>query len=251
MKIAVLLQRLIALRQVSSPAVWGKLPGHADFVRSGVRHGESDAWRSWLMSQGEANVPGPDPLGALPTTFVLPPGTLAFAPHQFVLGVIAPSMDRVGRYHPLLVYQTARAGWVHRHFSLQAVHPRDWFYWLARVVRHHVRSGGDAMMLERAIRAVWLVHAPTWPSGRRPGPVPESVAALLQARSQAAFDECAGTAPPADPASRLVGVRHLPWADWPNRLERRAAGSAFWQQDLSGGYVAAAFRLKDIWEKSP
>ena len=37
-----MLQRLIASRLITPPAIWGKLCGHADFVRSGMRHGESE-----------------------------------------------------------------------------------------------------------------------------------------------------------------------------------------------------------------
>jgi type VI secretion system protein ImpM len=243
-----MLQRLIAARVISSPAIWGKLPGHADFVRSGVRHGESDAWRPWLAEHCETATTDVDPLVVPPASFVLPPATLACSPRHFVVGVIAPSVDRVGRRHPLLVYQMARPRWVERHFRSNAGQPLDWFFWLARVVGHHLRKGSDVMKLERAVRAQWELHAPQWSdiAGRHPGPDH----AAARARAQLAFDEWADPVDSSDPAHRLVGVRHLPWADWPQRLQGRHGASAFWQQDTAGGYVNAVVRLKDLWRNS-
>ena len=164
-----MLQRLIAARVISSPAIWGKLPGHADFVRSGVRHGESDAWRPWLAEHCETATTDVDPLVVPPASFVLPPATLACSPRHFVVGVIAPSVDRVGRRHPLLVYQMARPRWVERHFRSNAGQPLDWFFWLARVVGHHLRKGSDVMKSAPCVRNGSCTHRSglTSPAGTR------------------------------------------------------------------------------------
>jgi hypothetical protein len=116
-----MLHVLMEHHRVTPPAIWGKLPGHADFVRSGVRHGESEAWQPGLAAHAPMDATGAT--AALPAAFVLPPNAL--------------------------------------------------------------------------------------------------------------------------------GVRHLPWADWPGRLHAAGAESAFWQQDAAGGFVNAGTRLAQLWGTRP
>lgn len=246
-----MLQRFIASRLVTPPAIWGKLPSHADFVRSGMRHGESEGWQPWLAQQ--SRTAGADATAravAVPVAFALPPGTLAFARRRFVLGVIAPSMDRVGRYHPLLVYHLAHPGWVARHFEAQLRQPRDWQFWLARAVARHTCANGaaDIQALERTVQALWRLQAPQRTAPRRGGSDDAEGPAEQRCRqAQALLDQVGGPAPANDPAAQLHGVRHLPWADWPQRLLRTRAESAFWQQDAAGRFVNAANRLQNMW----
>ena len=248
-----MLQRLIASRLITPPAIWGKLPGHADFVRSGMRHGESEGWQPWLAQQGRLDAAGRStPAGtALPAAFVLPPGTLGFARRRFVVGVITPSMDKVGRQHALLVYQLAHPRWIRRHFDPQALQPHDWLFWLARAVARHTGPQGiaDIKALERTVLALWRLHAPSvgqlW--GRTGGAVKLDSA---EARGQAAqdlLDRLGGFEPADDPAAQLHGVRFFPWADWPQRLFKARGEGTFWQQDAAGGYVNAAARLPMLW----
>ncbi|WP_295380555.1 type VI secretion system-associated protein TagF [uncultured Pseudacidovorax sp.] len=259
-----MLRAWIEARQVTPPAIWGKLPGHADFVRSGVRHRESEGWAPWLAQVAEWEAGYGDASGAgqgataVPVAFVLPPRTLAFAPRRFVVGVIAPSSDRVGRQHPLLVYQLARPGWVRRQFDLQAHTSRDWLFWLARAVARQLgqAEGADMQPLERLVDGLWAVHSGE--SRRRPRPVPSQrreppkpQADAQAAAAQALLDELAGPAPAHDPAAQLHGVRHLPWADWPQRLLSARPGPVFWQQDADGGYVNAATSLAQLWSRLP
>lgn len=240
-----MLEALISHRLISPPAIWGKLPGHADFVRSGVRHGESEGWQSWLAEHAAMGV---DTAVALPTAFVLPPGSLAFARRHFVVGVVAPSKDRTGRRHPVLIYQRAHPRWVRRHFDAQANHPRDWLFWLARAVGRHaaVRAPGELRTLEWSAHALWQLHGPDWRElGRmRPG---EAAPEAKNAPSLAVLDRCIGAAPADASTLKFVGVRHLPWADWPARLHVARAKAAFWQQDAGGGFVNASTRLADLW----
>lgn len=251
-----MLRALIASGLVTPPAIWGKLPGHADFVRSGMRHGESEGWRPWLAQLRVAGEWSQPEGGPIPTAFVLPPGMLAFAPKRFVLGVITPSADRVGRHHPLLVYHLAHPRWVESHFCAHAQQPRDWLFWLARAVARHAGPQGtpDVQVLERTVQGLWRLHAPGWPDLRRrwrlgPGgdPRPHGGRSSLPDRAQSLLDELAGPAPATDPARLCHGVRHLPWADWPECLQRSRPESAFWQQDAAGGYVNAAARLQLLW----
>lgn len=259
-----MLRALIASRLVTPPAIWGKLPGHADFVRSDMRHDESEGWRPWLAQLRVAGEGGQPEGAAIPTAFVLPPGALAFAPRRFVLGVITPSADRVGRHHPLLVYHLAHPRWVERHFAAHAQQPRDWLFWLARAVARHAGPQGtaDMHMLQRTVWGLWRLHAPgltdvwdrrrasalsTGPASAGDGARPKAGSPSSPDRVQSLLDELAGPAPADDPAAGLHGVRHLPWADWPQRLQRSRPDSAFWQQDAAGGFVNAANRLQQLW----
>lgn len=240
-------QALIASRLIAPPAIWGKLPAYADFVRSGMRPGESEGWQPWLAQQGDGS--GALDAAMLPAAFVLAPGTLAFAPRRFVVGVIAPSCDKVGRRHALLVYQSAHPRWVERHFEHEEAWPGDWLFWLARGVDRHTGTTrvADVASLQRTVQALWRLHAPNWRDVWRPRPLSPPQTAQRHARATEVLAQLAGPAHPADAATRLNGVRFLPWADWPQRLFKPRPDSAFWQQDASGGFVNAASRLSGLW----
>ena len=250
-----MLQRLIASRLITPPAIWGKLPGHADFVRSAMRHGESEGWQPWLAQQGQLDGVGTGvgtdigtDIGtgaALPTAFVLPPGTLSFARRRFVIGVITPSTDKVGRQHPLLVYHLAHPGWIKAHFSKQALLSHDWLFWLARAVARHTGTQGssDVHALERTVQRLWRLHAPDIRQLWGPEVTPIESAETRRHLVQGFLDQLTGPAPVDDPAAQLCGVRFFPWADWPQRLYRARGTGAFWQQDAAGGYVNVAARL--------
>ncbi|APW38289.1 type VI secretion-associated protein [Rhodoferax koreense] len=245
------MQRLIAHRLVTPPAIWGKLPRHADFVRSGMRHGESEAWQSWLALQGCLDREARPALGAaLPTAFVLPPGSLPFAARRFVIGVLAPSVDKVGRSHVLLVYQTAHLRWLR--FQFDDAVPHDWLFWLARTVARHVRADtpSDSQAIDQAVRRLWRVYAPgTCDLWARAAASPATRQAR-RARQTAARRQSESPAAPFfadDLAAQLHGVTRLPWADWPHRLYRPHGHGMFWQQDAKGGFVNAATRLAILW----
>jgi type VI secretion system protein ImpM len=248
-----MLERFLPVPLITAPAIWGRLPAHADFVRSGMRHAEVEGWCAWLAAQGRVVDRGGPTVGAaaLPAAFVLPPGTLDFARRQFVVGVVAPSVDSVGRRHVLLVYQLARASWVHAHFQAQARHPRDWLFWLARTVARHAAMAevADVWTLARAVESMWRLHAPAghdlrW-LGRAPvtRPVPAQHAGAL-------LERLLGLSSMNDPAARVMGVRHLPWVDWPECLRTTdpdAGSTRFWQQDAGGGFVNAGRQLGLLW----
>jgi type VI secretion system protein ImpM len=236
--------KLIASWRILPPAIWGKLPGHADFVRSGMRPGESAAWMPWLAQQSRnAGADATVRAVAVPVAFVLPPGTLAFARRRFVLGVIAPSIDGVGRHHPLVVYQQAHPLWVMRHFEAQLRQPLNWQFWLARAVARHTRAQGhpDIRALEMTVQALWESSCK----------IEEDFAGQRVRRMQVLLDRWAGPAPANDPAAQWHGVRYLPWVDWPQRLQGVRAESAFWQQDAEGRFIGAANKLQKLWGGSP
>jgi len=247
-----MLGELIASWQVTPPAIWGKLPGHADFVRFDTGLGEISAWRAWLALEGRrcgmpagegAVVPGPRGEGAraLPVAFVLSPGTLPFAARQCVLGVIVPSCDSLGRRHPLIVYQAARPHWIRKHYESHAAQPCDWQFWLARMLARHVAAGKASSFraLVFAVQALWVEQSGVEGHDAR------------RRRMQAVIDRWIGAGPVADPAARVRGVRYLPWSDWPDRTWGAHAGNAFWLQDAEGRFVDASHRLQPAWSVLP
>jgi type VI secretion system protein ImpM len=243
-------QQLIASSLVTPPAIWGKLPAHADFVRSRMRHGESEGWRPWLAEKGRLarSNRGAD----VPVSFVLPPGVLSFASRRFVIGVITPSLDKVGRVHPLLVYQLAHQRWVMAHFGQDEAMPRNWLFWLARAVARHtaVPAEADLHALERTVHGLWLGHAPRLRDLLAMGRQRERNASLQGQAALAhadALDRLAGPAPQNDPGAALRGVRFFPRMDWPSGLQRGRGEGVFWQQDTAGGYVNASSRLPTFW----
>jgi type VI secretion system protein ImpM len=244
-----MLQRLLAASSITPPAIWGKLPAHADFVSSGLSTSHREAWREWLEAQGDGVVDGDgaEDARALPTAFVLASGALPFAPRRFVVGVVAASSDRFGRPYPLVIYHEAHPRWVACHLRRQDHEPNDWFFWLARAVTRHgsLRDAADIRTLERMVNALWRQHAPTWleiaTSGRHGVPTP------TRGRMQALLDRMAGPVRQDDPGRRFRGVRHLPWTDWPQRLRYTPGECAFWQQDSRGRYVNASDRLDTLW----
>jgi type VI secretion system protein ImpM len=215
-----------------------------------MRHGESEAWQDWLTQQDclqDRHRAGHRP-AAPPVAFVLPPCSLAFAPRRFVVGVISPSMDRVGRHYPLLAYQLAHPRWVQRHFEAQTRQPQDWLFWLTRAVTRHVSEMGipDILALRRTVKTLWHLHEPEWSElcGRRRS---ENAVPMGEGGMEALLDKVAGPAPVNDIAAHLHGVRFLPWADWPRCLANARAQSVFWQQDAQGGFVNATNRLQTLW----
>lgn len=259
---------LIASWQVTPPAIWGKLSGHADFVRFGTGQGEIEAWRAWLaqearrctLSVGDKagqSLSGAERRPGLPVAFVLPPGTLPFARRQCVLGVIATSGDSLGHRHPLVVYQAARPSWIRRHFENHAAQPRDWQFWLARMLGRHLAAASPANIrtLAIAVRALWDEQSR---AGGTPGLPPGPAFANASGRDdpsghrmQAVIDRWTAPRPAIDPVAHVRGVRFLPWSDWPDRTWSAHAGSAFWQQDAEGRFVDASHRLQATWGVLP
>lgn len=241
---------------ITAPAIWGRLPSHSDRVCSGMRIGEDEAWRNWLAMQGAVVRAGGPVLStaALPTVFVLPPGSLSKAIQRFAVGVIVPSMDGLGRRHVLIVYQLAALRWVNRHFVLHAQYPCDWLFWLCRALSRHVASAGaaDVWTLARAVDELWQIYAPACTGSglwRR-----QNEASSLRSERMQAMLECLFELPVMkDPSAYMMGARHLPWPDWPQCLQHQSVNvpSAFWQQDAHGGFVNAARRLDMLWSDTP
>lgn len=239
------------LARISPPAIWGRLPAHADFVRSGVRHREAEAWEGWLRAvQPAPSEAPPDDLGVtragiagLPIAFVLPAASLGLGAGGAVLGAMVASQDKVGRQHPLIVYQRASRQWLVRHFSQADGGALGWQWMLARLLARRTRSdaGCTLSLLAEEVEDQWRLWSGG--SGRSPGqvrpPVPETTAMHPGTDGEVLAD---------DPAASLHGVQHLPWPDWPQRLHGAQPRAAFWQQDAHGRIVMAAERLQPLWK---
>ena len=84
--------------------LFGKLPSHGDFLRRRVSDAYVDAWDAWLrecLAESRAAL-GERWLDVYLTSpawrFVCAPGACGPAP---VMGLMVPSVDRVGRFFPL------------------------------------------------------------------------------------------------------------------------------------------------------
>ena len=88
------------------PSVYGKLPARGDFITRGFDRTVIDAWDGWLR---EAILASRDALGERWLEIYLSSPIWRFAlgagncgPNT-VIGVLMPSVDKVGRYYPLMV----------------------------------------------------------------------------------------------------------------------------------------------------
>lgn len=262
-----LLSEHISRRWLATPlAIWGKLPSHGDFLRHRTGSAQAQDWQDWV-SRVWSQRPAPAPmrprnsrrgepgwvaleprqsltaLTDVPVAFVMPPGSLPGAPRHCVQGVLLASEDQVGRPCPLVIYQLVSPGWLRRSWTAKASQgENNMLYWLARIAaRTHgaERSWED---LTHAVDSVWALHRPGWTHWLGAGaPVPsrQQLGSVLR---QYCEDEGA------DVARGLRGVQHMPWAHWPAQILRADAPvQAFWQQDLSGGYVNASDNLPALW----
>ncbi len=290
--------------EVSPPAIWGKLPTHADYLQHGVRSDEVQGWQRWLAGQLR---PQPTPCSAgkrlrrdeqwsaleperykpapssIPVAFVLPAGAVALTPPACVLGVIANSCDRLGREHPMLVYQRCNARWLQHCFASTGgsgeaatafddtsirLDQQTWLFWLARLVSRYAAAPEEAASLreaddrtaavtgvdmaetgvvtaglDAAVAQLWSHYAPGWA---------QKIGIARARPTWMDMHALIGGIAPAracDAADDLHGVGHLPWADWPARLGEPNMQPVFWQQDAYGGYVGASRRLADLWER--
>ena len=263
---------------VSPPAVWGKLPSHADYVRHRVGFQEDALWQDWLLREvGErafvaqesarrppkahdpwvrldATAPKPGP-GQVPISFALPSKALHHRIDAQVIGVLARSEDSRGRVHPLIVYQFCSVRWLRQCFA-QSTPPEDqatppgWLYWLSRLMVRYIHPHAQtAMPVHQAVDELWSAFAPGWLHGLGVQRRSPDAARLHQWLQTARLP-----GPPEHDAMQMLhGVRHLPWLDWPQRIwqgapEPREPLKSYWQHDAVGGYVGASAKLPELWD---
>jgi type VI secretion system protein ImpM len=99
----------LAVTEGARVGLFGKLPARGDFVRIGLPGSFIEPWDAWLQrgidaarrTMGERWLPAW--LEAPVWRFALPPGACG---QEAVLGLMIPSVDRVGRYFPLTMAAT-------------------------------------------------------------------------------------------------------------------------------------------------
>lgn len=265
----------LARLAVSSPAIWGKLPGHADYVRSNCDAETGECWRAWfrpLLTEPRKTGAavkkqrgGPawlhlDPQeqqsdDTMPVAFVLPFDQLSFAPRAFVLGVLLMSTDSVGRISPVVIFQTCQQPW------LRAMWPdssseesgsnqllrRNWLYWqlalLTRLFAGDVTRPISLPVLSEALATGWRVYVSSW-------------CQVVDVTSTEYHDQTMRSwldslAPPLTTHGQRRGVSFLPWPDWPETVSVHHASPTFWQQDDEGGYLHAATSLSRLLHGRP
>jgi len=192
----------------------------------------------------------------VPWSFVLPPGTLPFAPQEYVIGVWMASSDSVGRHYPLVMIQIASPCWVKRYFSKHSQQPCDWLFAVAREMAKTVyadetqadKPTGHGQVkdtfhdLVTRIVDLWQQFRPGWKN---------IFWRLFFSLPVSSLHTLADTPHPADPVRYLDGVRYLPWTDWPQKITAARAQPAFWQQDLNGRFVAATLSLNVCTPPAP
>lgn len=240
-------------RLLTAPAIWGKLPGHADFVRHGVRRGEGAAWQAWLGREGALQTSHGKRAARIPISFIVPPGSLPFARRRFVLGAMLASHDRVGRPCPLVVYQIAHPQWTRAY--LHALDrdegwQTDWVFQLTRLLAGHFRLAEPRIEpLAHAVDAAWHDVAPSPHGALAVSRIQAHALSLARLPRPANLREPSTDASLPDPAADLQGTHFFPWTDWPDRLMRSAPKAVFWRQDAAGGFLDVGERLQALWKE--
>lgn len=246
---------MIGIPRVSSPAIWGKLPDRGDYVRYQVRSHEVEDWSVWLNKQEWLHTKQtsseedkrawlrltPDfgqtstTFHALPWSFVLAPGVLPFSGRNWLIGVVSPSADSIGRSYPLVIYQTVNQHWLQRYLDA----PLGWLYWLAQLVAGYVTPGGNNKKdLAGQLDRLWELHSPKWGGWFARAQIGnQTVCRELTGHQQISND-------------RLQGVRSLPWANWPELVWQQSPTEGwFWQQNEKGEFLDARCLGSALWKE--
>jgi len=154
-----------AAPQESFSAGWyGKIPGTGDFIARRLPSAFSEAWDRWLQAAiaGSRERLGPrwrDTFLSMPVwRFALSPGMLT--PNAWA-GVMAPSVDSVGRYFPLAVASALPSVSLDLPATLLAA--QDWFDEIEALALSAIAPVADAAAIDAAIsqrpfRTQWLRH---------------------------------------------------------------------------------------------
>ena len=162
----------VAGRQAFPSGWYGKIPAAGDFVARRVSGAFCDAWGRWLHGALDAarRRPGlrwPDDFLCMPVwRFVLSPGLVTSSGWA---GVMAPSVDSVGRYFPLALASALPASRLDGIATLFAARP--WFDDLEQVALSAIAADTDVAALDAALaarpfRGQWLHSGDRRPTDR-------------------------------------------------------------------------------------
>lgn len=279
------MQGLLWSPSINAPALWGKVPSHADYVSFRVASNEAHQWQQWLYSHGaaERRVAGTrgtycsEVLGLdeqiirhIPVTFLIPPGQLGFSRRHYVVGVFAWSVDRLGREHPLIAYQMASPAWVRSWRQTTRTPESDWLFQLARLLllssqrlrdRAAVSGQDDWAGLQQELDRLWTRFCPKGLARLLPlsgqaarkvsGPVRKSVTDGLANMShegrRSPPGERSQPSAQANTVHDVAGVAVFPWNWLETSLAVSRPQAIYWQQDLAGRYVGVSKNLSQIW----
>jgi type VI secretion system protein ImpM len=158
-----------AASQESFPTGWyGKIPGTGDFIARRLGAPFSETWHRWLQdsiagSRERLGAHWRDTFLSMPVwRFVLSPGVLSA---NAWAGIMAPSVDAVGRYFPLAIASALPSASLDLVHTLVAAQP--WLDELETLALSALApaadtTGIDAAIAQRPFRAEWLRH----PEGR-------------------------------------------------------------------------------------
>lgn len=181
---------------------YGKMPGTGDFIARRMPAAFSEAWDRWLQA---AIAGSRDRLGAdwrdcylsMPVwRFMLSPGMLT---GEAWAGVVAPSVDAVGRYFPLAI-ATALPSNLDLVPTLVAA--SEWFDGIESIALDALSPGAnvasvDAAIAKKPFRAEWLKRLES--SGDETMPIrgknPQMLSLLLPARGASAGQDILDVAP--------------------------------------------------------
>lgn len=155
---------------MSSQGFYGKLASRGDFVSRGLPQGFIGPWDSWLAAGllASQQTLGSDWLNAYLVSplwrFALAPGVCG---PQAVVGVVMPSIDRVGRYFPL----TVAALLDHDHdLASLVLGPDAWFEQVEELLLGTLDEDASFEALEHAVHSLAPpVAAPRVPGSRFAG----------------------------------------------------------------------------------
>lgn len=164
-------------RQGFAPGWYGKIPATGDFIARRVPGGFCDAWGRWLQSaldgaRAHLGERWPDDFLSMPVwRFVLSAGLVT--PSAWA-GVMAPSVDSVGRYFPLALASPLPSIRLDLVGTLLAA--RAWFGHMEELSLSAIEARSDiaaldAAIAERSFRAEWLCIAGGSQSARAEAPM--------------------------------------------------------------------------------
>jgi len=157
-----------AAQETFSAGWYGKIPATGDFITRRMPPAFSEAWDRWLQSAiaGSRERLGGrwrDTFLSMPIwRFVLSPGMLT--PNAWA-GIMAPSVDAVGRYFPLALASALPSASLNIFATLTAA--ESWYddietIALSAIAPAAVPSAIDAAIVQKPFRAEWL----RYPEGR-------------------------------------------------------------------------------------
>jgi len=145
---------------------YGKLPAHGDFLSRNLSDGFVHGWDDWMqraIASSQEQL-GSNWLNMYLTSplwrFVLSPGVVD---HQAWAGVMMPSVDKIGRYFPLVIASPCQQGSTVTDVMVNAGH---WFEQLEAIALSGLDENVTVETVAEALATVEPLAAPTMSEGK-------------------------------------------------------------------------------------